>query len=122
MIHGKVNAYQEATIPLQLRGKNRQTEDVEAVIDTGFSGFLTLSPALVVGLQLLPWGTSEFTLGDGSEAIFDVYIVTLLWDGQERDIFVLAAEGGPLVGMSLLEGFRLAVDVIENGAVTIEAL
>ncbi|MCH8295393.1 clan AA aspartic protease [Candidatus Poribacteria bacterium] len=122
MIHGRVNASQEIIISVQVRRRNEQTANIESALDTGFTGFLTLPPELVSALQLPFWETSEFTLGDGSSVAFNVHVATVLWDGQKRDVFVLAAEGGPLVGMSLLEGFRLAVDVVENGAVTIEAL
>ena len=122
MIHGRVNASQEIIISVQVRGQNEQTANIESALDTGFTGFLTLTPELVSALQLPFWETSEFTLADGSSIAFNVHVATIFWDGQNRDVLVLAAEGGPLVGMSLLEGFRLAVDVVENGAVTIEAL
>ncbi len=122
MIYGKVNANQEVIIPLQVHGQNGGTEDIEAALDTGFTGFLTLPSALVTTLQLPFWETSEFTLGDGSRVAFNVYVATVLWEGQEREVFVLTAEGAPLVGMSLLNGFRLTVDVVDGGAVTIEAL
>ena len=122
MIYGEVNANQEAIIPLQVRGQNGRTEKINAALDTGFTGFLTLPPALVTALRLPFRETSEFTLGDGNNVAFNVHVVTALWDGQEREVFVLAAEGGPLVGMSLLYGFRLTVDVVDGGVVTIKAL
>ena len=53
MIPGVVNNNLAATIHLQVRGPGGQEEDIEAVIDTGFNGFLTLSPALVTRLALL---------------------------------------------------------------------
>ena len=42
MIQGVVNAALEAVIPLTLQGPAGQTREIEAVIDTGFSGSLTL--------------------------------------------------------------------------------
>ena len=122
MIHGQVNANQEIILSLQVRGPNERTADIESALDTGFNGFLTLPPELVSVLQLPFWETSEFTLGDGNNVAFNVHIATVLWDGQERDVFVLAAEGGPLLGMSLLYGFRLTIDVVDGGSVIIEAL
>ena len=47
MIEGVVNSAYEAVIPLSLQGPAGQTQQVEAVIDTGFTGFLTLPPSLV---------------------------------------------------------------------------
>ncbi len=32
------------------------------------------------------------TLGDGSETLFDLYSVTILWDGQFREIDVAESE------------------------------
>ncbi len=103
MIQGKVNANLEAIISLQLRGQSGQT-------------------ATVAALQLLFLETEEFTLGDGSDAVLNVHIGTVVWDGQERDVFVLAAEGGALVGMSLLDGYDLRIQVRDGGNMTIEAL
>jgi hypothetical protein len=40
--------------------------------------------------------------------------------GQERVIDVLCSDTQPLVGMSLLKGFRVSIDVVDGGAVRIE--
>ena len=45
MIQGVVNAAYEAVVSLTLQGANRRTQEIEAVADTGYTGFLTLSPA-----------------------------------------------------------------------------
>ena len=50
MIRGEVSADWEATIRLKVLGPSGQEEDVEAVIDTGFNGFLTLPPDLIARL------------------------------------------------------------------------
>ena len=95
---------------------------VDTVIDTGFSGFLTLPSAIIATLNL-PWSASDIaTLGDGSETLFDLYTATVIWDGQYREIYVAESETEPLLGMSLLYGYRLQVDAIEGGSVKIEAL
>lgn len=103
-------------------GSGAQSEETEAAIDTGFTGFLTLSPALVELLQLPYWEASEFTLGDGSSVRLDVYKGRVSWDGLVREVLILEAEGTSLVGMSLLYGYRLTMDVVDGGPVTIEAL
>ena len=48
MIIGVVNGNLEAIIRLVVRGPNGQEDEIEAVIDTGFTGFLTLPPSLIV--------------------------------------------------------------------------
>ena len=52
MIEGAVNDAHEAVVALSLQGPAGQARDVEAVIDTGYSGFLTLPTALVIELGL----------------------------------------------------------------------
>ncbi|MYA49505.1 MAG: hypothetical protein F4047_05615 [Caldilineaceae bacterium SB0670_bin_27] len=52
MIEGVVNAAYEAVITLPLQGPAGQTQEVEAVVDTGFNRFLTLPPEVVNELEL----------------------------------------------------------------------
>ena len=70
MIEGVVNAAHEAVLGLALQGPAGQTRDIEAVIDTGFTGFLTVTPALAAKLGLPFEGIGRATLADGSEATF----------------------------------------------------
>jgi predicted aspartyl protease len=51
MMTGIVNVDLEAVLRLSVRDAAGHSHDVEAVIDTGFNGFLTLPPALVAALQ-----------------------------------------------------------------------
>ena len=121
MIQGAVNAALEAVLPLTVAGSAGRAREVEAVIDTGFSGFLTLPSALVAALGLAFDGVGWAVLADGTEARFDVYDATLLWDGGPRRVYVYAAETTPLVGMRLLEGHDLHVEVQDGGRVAVEA-
>ena len=120
MIEGAVNAAQEAVVGLRVRGPSGRTRDVRAVVDTGFSRFLTLRPSMVTELGLDFRGIDRFFLADGSEVTLRVYS-TVLWDGQPRDIDALAADTQPLMGMSLLDGHRLHMDVEDGGRVVIQA-
>ena len=52
MIEGTVNENYEATIRLTLRGTTGEEHDIEAIIDTGFTGHLTLPRALIDRLAL----------------------------------------------------------------------
>lgn len=54
MITGVVNARYEATIRLSVRDVHGQVQQIEAILDTGFSGSLTLPPATIHSLDL-PW-------------------------------------------------------------------
>ena len=52
MIEGAVNDAHEAVVVLSLQGPSGQAQDITAVVDTGYSGFLTLPTALVNELEL----------------------------------------------------------------------
>ena len=94
---------------------------MDAVVDTGFTRFLTLTPAMVTELGLGYRGINRVILADGSETTLEVYGVTVLWDGQPREIVAYVSETTPLIGMSLLHRHNLNVDVEEGGQVLIQA-
>ena len=122
MIIGKVTANRGTVIELEIIGSNQKRENVETVIDTGFNGYLTLSSDLINYLKLQLAGSRHVTLGDGNVVVLDMYLAKVLWHGQEREVLILEAEGGPLVGMSLLYGSRVMLEVVDNGDVTIAPL
>ncbi len=122
MIIGKITANREAIIELEVIDSNQRKEKVKAVIDTGFNGYLTLPNDLINYLNLQLAGSRYVTLGDGNVVVLDMYFAKVLWHGQEREVLALQADGGPLVGMSLLYGNRVMLEVVENGAVTIDSL
>jgi predicted aspartyl protease len=64
----------------------------------------------------------RFTLADGSECVFDVYTAKLVWDGKVRQILVAEADAEPLVGMRLLKGHELKMQLRYRGKVTIKRL
>jgi clan AA aspartic protease len=121
MMQGRVNQRCEAVVSVAVRGSGK-IKSVDAVIDTGFNGFLSLPIAIIMKLGL-PWNYRDrATLGDGSETLFDVYDAEVIWNGQYRAIEINAAETEPLLGMRMLKGYRLQVDTIEGGLVTIKML
>ena len=122
MIIGSVNSYHEATIRLALHGADEREYQVEGIVDTGFTGSLTLSPILIATLGLPFRSRGNAVLADGSETQFDIYAATVLWDGTLRNILVEAADTDPLIGMSLLYGFNINIQAIDGGRVTIERL
>jgi clan AA aspartic protease len=122
MIAGVVTEHRQALIRLAVRGPTGQEQEIEAIIDTGFDGCLSLPSSIIVLLNL-PWRQrGRALLADGSEAVFDIYEGTVLWDGQVRRIPVHEAETTPLIGMSLLQGYELTIEVHPGGRVTLRAL
>ena len=62
MIRGNVNAGRQATIPIEIRVRDGLFHSLEAVIDTGFSGHLTLDPETIKLLDLRPMRSVDVML------------------------------------------------------------
>jgi clan AA aspartic protease len=122
MMQGIVDRNCEATIRLVISNAESQRQLIDAVIDTGFTGFLTLPLSVLTSLNLQLYSREEGTLGDGSACIFDVYSGLVIWDGELKRIDINRSETVPLVGMSLLYGYRMQLDAIEGGTLTIQSL
>ncbi|GEM_PF-5675071 len=73
MITGIISANLEAVILLVVVGPNRQQLTVSGVLDTGFSGDLTLPASVNASLGLAWLGREPGILADGSTDLFDVY-------------------------------------------------
>jgi clan AA aspartic protease len=117
MITGIVNADFEPIIPLSICGSDGKVYTQDAIVDTDFNGWLSLPPDLISELNLKWKRRGRAILGDGSECIFNVYEAVLVWDGNFLTIPIDEADSEPLVGMSLMEGYQLMVQVFEGGYV-----
>ena len=111
-----------ALLNIRFRHADGSYRDVEFVIDTGFTGFLTLPPQDVAALGLpFAYHTSAH-LADHSEIRLPVHEGTILWNGSELNVNVLATGERPLLGTALLKGHELVVQFADSGLVTIEVL
>ena len=112
----------EARIRLRVRGSRRPAQEIEAVIDTGYTGLLTLPPAVIAALGL-PWQCyRRGILADGSACLFNVYEATVTWHRRALRILVDEANAAPLVGMGLLSGCEMRMQVRPGGKITIRPL
>ncbi len=122
MISGFVRNGAEAVVGVVLRDANGQQQEIEAVIDTGFTNYLTLPYSVVSSLGLSWQGQQLGSLADGSEHLFDYYAAAIVWDNRPIVIPVNAINSEPLVGMALMEGYRLDIEVVNGGVVSLEPL
>ena len=119
MIQRAVNAPREAVVALHLQGPEWGIRDIEAVVDTGYRGFLTLQAGLVAELEL-PFDYPGQTLSaNDDEVTFDVHDITVLWDDQPRHIKADATGSNPLMGMAMLDDHNLIIEVVSGGYVVI---
>ena len=112
----------EATVSLKVigAGSDRDSSNIQVAIDTGFTGHLKLPPETVRSLSLPERGFVEVELADGGLATLGVYEARVLWHWRPLRVPVYEADGAPLIGMSLLRGSTLTIEVIPRGAVTID--
>jgi clan AA aspartic protease len=122
MIRGQVTADREAVIELTVRGPQGDEQTIETVVDTGFTGALTLPLPLILTLGLFYQNSTPAILADGSVVMCDAYEATVVWEGQARNITLHEAPGGALLGMALLYGSRMTLEIVDGGPVTIESL
>ncbi len=102
MITGIVNARYEMVIKVLVQNSAGPEQEVEAVLDSGFTGSLTLPPALIASLSL-PWRSrSSAILANGNVEQFDIHVATIVGDGRPRPILIQAIDNVPLLGMALV--------------------
>jgi clan AA aspartic protease len=120
MIEGVVRGDGDAVVALSVRGLG--SAEFDFVIDTGFSDWLTLPEETVRSLGLPFREENDYYLADGSRVAVPVHVAEVMWMGRWRRAMVLVMEGSPLLGMSMLRGCRLQLDVVRDGRVRISPL
>ncbi|MBH8562740.1 clan AA aspartic protease [Nostoc sp. CENA67] len=108
------------SVNIIFRLPNQPDFSIEFLIDTGFTEFLSL-PSAAVSLLGFPFLYDAYAnLADNSNVILPVHQATIIWNGEEREVNVLATGRLPLLGTALLDEHELVIQFTENGLVTIE--
>ena len=122
MIKGKVSGDLQALVIVDIMGGEGRPQSLEAILDTGFTGYLTLPTESIQQLGLRSVGQRIFELANGDLFEFEAYLAAVSWHGSLTDALVLKSDSIPLIGMTLLWGSRVTVDALTDGEVTIEEL
>jgi clan AA aspartic protease len=120
MIIGRVVNGINPIIPITVVGPDESQIDVSAIVDTGFTGALTLSQRQIDDLSLAPSGGCIAVLADGQVVESRVYLAMVRLDGRLIEVRVIEVPDAALIGMELLRGFRVRLDVVKDGEVVIE--
>jgi clan AA aspartic protease len=112
----------EPIVVLTILSRNGDAVEVTVVVNTGSTGELTLPTTAIRDLELTWSTTDRVTLADGSVANCEVYQAMIDWFGQTRTIAVYEMDGAPLLGMELMQGCRLSMDVLPDGRLEISPL
>ena len=121
MLTGTVNDLQ-AWLTVEVLTIGGQYLSVEALLDTGFNGGLALPASVIPQLDLVPRGNRYGYLALGEEFQLPTWRGTVLWNGRPRSVEIVETDSEPLLGMDLLRGNRITIDVREGGAVIVDAL
>ena len=122
MIRGSVNSNKEAVVSLLIRGPGGTEVEIEAVVDTGFTGYLTLPPAITSALTLSLVTSYTIQLGEGTTRQSDVYEVEIEWDGTWVVVKAAEIDTQPLIGTRLLARHDLFIEFMPGGVVDITCL
>jgi clan AA aspartic protease len=119
---GEVSDRLEAMLRLRVRGPSGTSAEFNAVVDTGYTGLLTLPVAAAEALGLERGMGGQATLADGTTRLFDTFAAELEWGGGWRELVVSALGAEVLVGMRLLAGHDLRMRVVPGGVVEVAAV
>ena len=130
MISGKVQirgreghiVYLEPRVAVSVAGGSGVARTVNATMDTGFTGWLTLPPDIIRQLGLQYRGTRTVSLANGQEWPVELYLGFISWDDRILPRLIHQSDGNPLIGMNLMTGFRLTMDIRAGGDVVIEEI
>ena len=120
MIEGVVNAAYKPVVTLSVIGPGGESREVDFFVDIGFTAYLVLPSAVVADLGLTSHDIGHGRLADGSVKEFPVYDVMVDWIGGVIYVEAFATGNSPLLGLSMMAGHYLGVDVRPGGRVLIQ--
>ena len=121
MISGSVRGLTPA-IPLTIEDQNGELRQYRVVLDSGFTDYLSMPPDDIKRLGLVPDREAQVTLADGTRVACKTYNAVVYWHDRRLEVRVLELGVQPLLGMRLLNGSRVGMDVAEGGPVSVEPL
>jgi len=95
---------------------------IEGILDTGFSGYLSL-PLIQIREYGLQWHRiGRAMMANGRIERFNLYHAIVTLEGRSRRITVYAIEGTPLLGVRLFMDFDLRTRIQVGGGVEMERI
>ena len=122
MISGSVASDLTPGISITLIGMNERELEIEVEVDTGFTGALTL-PAEIIESMGWPFQTNQTVkLADGKDYLMPLFRGIIRWKGEPRIFGVHSSLSKTLLGLEILEGHDLWMQVKRGGMVVISEL
>jgi clan AA aspartic protease len=96
--------------------------EINCVINTGFEGALALPAAAISKLQLPYVMSINTNLANNEDFVTPVHRATVVWDGVELEVPVLAMGIRPQIGTLLMNNCNLNIDFSDGSILSIEAI
>ena len=130
-MNGMMSEKLSPTLPIKIRKKDGEWQEISLLLDTGFNGEIAVDASLLDKYSLATWPDHKWFT---PEKVFEIdnnwkpkapYTGKMELEGREHEAGIQVVKYHPLNGMlgtELLKWRRLTVDVVENGAVTVETM
>ena len=122
MISGRIAGRDLAWIPIIIQDNGGSWQQLDVVLDTGFTGELALPERYVFQLGLTLNDETRAAPAVGQSMPVPAGNALVIWHGRRRLVRVLQAGTHPLVGMRLLWNHHITIDAVADGAVSITPL
>ena len=114
MIVGFINEFEEPIIELALV-LGDEAKNLQAVIDTGFNGFLSVSIEYVNNSDWTFIGYEEYELASGEIVKAKTFLGDIIFDNKQMTTFILISQSKDiLVGTRLLREKTLFIDFVDK--------
>ncbi len=110
----------EPWLIISVEDANGVLHQIDVIVDTAFTGCLTLPEAVISRLGLVRQGVQQVTVASGEVEGFDYYETQVQWHEQIYGVQIFESIDQSLLGTELLEGSRVVIDTWEGGDVIIE--
>jgi len=87
-------------------------QEVIALVDTGFTGQLKISPSKAIDLGLRVTHTESVSLGDEQVVNMQAALAVVAMEGTTNVVDVLIGHGKPVIGVGLLKRFGYTLTVL----------
>lgn len=105
---GNLNQNQSPKITIDLYGKLGKPQPFEVIIDTGFTGGVSMPFTKALPLGLVLFSTASFTLADGSKEESFLCLGMAKFEGVEKEIVISLTKGNDiLIGTEFLSSFDI---------------
>ena len=120
---GSFDSRGNAVVKISVRGAFKEAaQEFDAIIDTGFTGFLAMPLVKAFPLALILFGATSVTLADGSVAPrLTALGFAALGDEESEGVIILEPNSTDiLVGMDFFRRLKKALIVSEHGVVLVD--